>query len=487
MNVMNVSDATATSKVNQIYPVLLCGGSGTRLWPLSRAARPKQLLPLMSDQTMLQETIARTMLPPRYAPPLVIGSRQHKFILSEQLEEAGAAPHSVVLEPVGRNTAPALAIAALLLLEQDANALILAQPADHVIGRPDAFHRAIAAAEKAAEQGRLVTFGIHAETPETGYGYIQAGALLDGLDGVHGVERFVEKPDSLAARKYVAEGDYYWNSGIFLLPAAEYLEELERYCPSIITACELAIQNGTRDGRFLDLDEASFAEAPAISIDYAVMEHTARAAVVPVDMAWSDIGSWKALHAIQDRDDDGNVLQGDVLAQDVRRSLIRSDGPLVAALGMEDVVIVAEGDVMFVAPADRAAEVGQLLDALDVQGRPERVEHRRVHRPWGYYETVDLGERFQVKRIMVKPGGRLSLQMHYHRAEHWVVVSGTALAGCDGQDRLLRENESIYIPQGCTHRLENPGRIPLHLIEVQTGAYLGEDDIVRFEDNYGRC
>jgi mannose-1-phosphate guanylyltransferase/mannose-6-phosphate isomerase len=485
MNVMDVSDASV--KTGRIHPVLLCGGSGTRLWPLSRAARPKQLLPLMSERTMLQETVARTMLSQRYARPLVIGSRQHRFLLSEQLEEAGADPCCVVLEPAGRNTAPALAVAALLLLEQDPGALMLAQPADHVISQPDAFHRAVAAAEQAAEQGRLVTFGIHAAAPETGYGYIQTGECLDGIEGVHCVSRFVEKPDALSARKYVAEGDYCWNSGIFLLAAADYLEELERFCPSVITACELAIQNGTREGHFLDLDDESFAEAPAISIDYAVMERTSKAAVVPVEMGWSDIGSWKALHAVQDRDGDGNVLQGDVVAQDVRRSLIRSDGPLVAALGLEDVVIVAEGDVMFVAPADRAAEVGTLLKELDVQGRPERVEHRRVHRPWGYYETVDLGERFQVKRIMVKPGGRLSLQMHYHRAEHWVVVSGTARADCDGEERLLRENESIYIPQGCSHRLENPGRIPLHLIEVQTGAYLGEDDIVRFEDHYGRC
>lgn len=494
MNVMTTRDsetrstsqAAANAGTARIYPVLLCGGSGTRLWPLSRAAYPKQLLPLISDNTMLQETAARTATHPLFAPPLVIGSEDHRFLVAEQLKDIGVEPLRIVLEPCRRNTGPALAAAALLLAAHDPEAIMFVQPSDHLISDPATFRRVVTAAAKAATQGQLIAFGIAPTGPETGYGYIEAGDAVDGVDGLRKLASFVEKPDIDTATSYLNGGRHHWNSGIFLFPAAAYLAELDRLQPDIVAACEAAITNGTEDGVFFHLDETAFAAAPDISIDYAVMEHTERAAVMPIDIGWNDIGSWHALMGAHPQDEGGNVLVGDVIADGVTNSYIRSDGQLVATLGVDNLVVVATDDALLVASRDRCADVGRMVETLSKGNRSESKHHRRVYRPWGYYQTVDLGERYQVKRIMVKPGAQLSLQMHFHRAEHWIVVSGTARITRGQETKLLRENESTYIPQGTTHRLENPGRLPLHLIEVQSGSYLGEDDIVRIEDSYGR-
>lgn len=490
MNVMaNPGDTRVDAQsagTEHIYPVLLCGGSGTRLWPLSRAAYPKQLLPLLTERTMLQETALRTSFHPLFAAPLIVGSEEHRFLLTEQLAEVGIKPWRVVLEPCKRNTAPALAAAALLLVKHDPEAIMFVQPSDHVIADTSTFRRLIADAAPAAAQGKLVTFGIAPTRAETGYGYIEAGDPVPGVEGLRELARFVEKPDAETAETYLRGGKHHWNSGVFLLPAAAFLAELDRLQPDIVSACEAAIELGRDDADFFHLDETSFARAPSVSVDYAVMERTDRAAVMPADIGWNDIGSWHALMGAQPRNGDGNVLVGDVIAEGVTNSYIRGDGQLVAALGIDNLVVVATDDALLVASADRCAEVGRMVETLSKDNRTESLHHRRVYRPWGYYQTVDLGDRYQVKRIMVKPGAQLSLQMHYHRAEHWIVVSGTARITRDDETKLLRENESTYIPQGTTHRLENPGRLPLHLIEVQSGAYLGEDDIVRFEDSYGR-
>ncbi|WP_367273697.1 mannose-1-phosphate guanylyltransferase/mannose-6-phosphate isomerase [Parvibaculum sp.] len=489
MNIMERSGAaksdTAVGSGRQIYPVILCGGSGTRLWPLSRSSYPKQLLPLISDKTMLQETAIRTA-DPLFASPLVIGGEDHRFHIAEQLAQIGVEPWRIMLEPCRRNTAPALAAAALLLVARDPKAIMFVQPSDHLIADVAALRQAVLRAAPAAALGHLVTFGIAPTRPETGYGYIEADGGIDGIDGVHKLKRFVEKPDQPTAETYFRSGGFHWNSGIFLLPAAEYLAELDRLHPEIVRACAGAIAAGQDDDRFFHLDEKAFSSSPGISIDYAVMEHTDHAAVMPSEFGWNDIGSWHALMDAQPRDDDGNVLHGDVIAEDVSGSYIRTEGPLVAALGLSDIVVIATEDAILVTSADRCADVGHMVEALSKNNRTESSHHRRVYRPWGFYQTVDFGDRFQVKRIMVKPGAQLSLQMHYHRAEHWIVVSGTARITCGEETKLLRENESTYISQGTTHRLENPGRLPLHLIEVQSGAYLGEDDIVRFEDCYGR-
>jgi len=486
MNVLDLRRSTDEAPTRQIYPVLLCGGSGTRLWPLSRTAYPKQLLPLLSDRTMLQETAARTTDDPLFGPPLIIANTEHRFLIAEQLAEIGVEPGRIVLEPARRNTAPALAAAALLLIAKDPGAIMFVEPSDHLIADVEAFRNVVHLAAPAAARGHFVTFGIAPTRPETGYGYIEAGDGIAEHAGVHVLSRFVEKPDSVTAQTYVESGAYHWNSGIFLLPAVEYLKELERLQPGVVEACRGAVEEGRDDNSFFHLDEAAFTASPDISIDYAVMEHTDRAAIVPAEMGWNDVGSWHALMDAHPRDEDGNVLQGDVMAESVSNCYIRSDGRLVAALGLDNIVVVSTEDALLVASADRCGDVGRMVEAMSRDNRSETAHHKRVYRPWGFYQTVDLGNRFQVKRIMVKPGAQLSLQMHFHRAEHWVVVSGTARITCDGKTQLLRENESTYIPQGMTHRLENPGRLPLHLIEVQSGAYLGEDDIVRFEDNYGR-
>jgi len=471
----------------QIHPVILSGGAGTRLWPLSRAAYPKQLLPLVSERTLLQETAARNLSDVGFAAPLLICNEDHRFLVDEQLRHVGIEPQAILLEPLARNTGPAIGAAALWLLARDPDALMLVQPSDHVVADTPAFHRAVMQGLAAAQAGRLVTFGIKPTRPDTGYGYIQAGAPLNGADGVLAVERFVEKPDRATAERFLADGNFVWNSGIFLLSARGFIEELARINPAMLSACERALHAGEEDLAFFRLDRASFAEAPSLSIDHAVMEHTSRAAVVPVDMAWSDVGSWHALREIGQADAAGNGLHGDVLAEKVSNSYIRSsEGRLVAAVGLDNVVIVATDDAVLVANADDAAQVSDLVRTLKKRNRSEPDQHTTGYRPWGNYRTVDAGDRFQVKRITVKPGGKLSLQKHYHRAEHWVVVHGTAIVQRGEERMIVRENESVYIPIGTEHRLENPGKLPLQLIEVQSGPYLGEDDIVRVADSYGR-
>lgn len=471
----------------QIHPVILSGGAGTRLWPLSRASYPKQLLKLSSQRTMLQDTVARGLIDVGFAAPLLVCNEDHRFLVDDQLQQIGIKPQAILLEPKARNTGPAIAAAALWLLSRDPDALMLVQPSDHVIASPADFHRAVMRGVAAAQEGRLVTFGIKPVRPDTGYGYIQSGEALSGGDGVFGVDRFVEKPDRETAQRFVDSGAFFWNSGIFLLSARAYLGELSRINPAMLEACERAVRDGQEDLAFFRLSAEPFGEAPSLSIDHAVMEHTSRAAVVPVDMAWSDVGSWPALRDIATADSDGNVLQGDVLAERMTNSYIRSEGRLVAAVGLDNVVVVATDDAVLVADADSAAEVSGIVAKLRGQNRSESQQHVICHRPWGHYRSVDAGDRFQVKRITVKPGAKLSLQKHYHRAEHWVVVHGTAMVQRGEERMLVRENESVYIPIGTEHRLENPGKLPLQLIEVQSGPYLGEDDIVRVSDSYGRA
>lgn len=469
----------------KIIPVVLSGGSGTRLWPMSRAALPKQLLPLVSELSMLQETLDRLSGWAEIDAPIVVCGNDHRFMVAEQLRELNIIAKSIMLEPVGRNTAPAIAAAAMALADEP-EALMLVLPADHVIRDVAAFELAVKCASVAAEAGRLVTFGIQPNCPETGYGYIQSGLAISDAEGCFEVSRFVEKPNLETAENYVKSGDFFWNSGMFLFKPGVYLAELAKYRPQIIQQVKLAFQNSYQDLDFCRLEESAFSASPSDSIDYAVMENTSLAAVVPVDIGWSDVGSWTALWDVQARDEDGNSLRGDVFTLDVQDSLIRSESRIVAAIGLNDLIIVETSDAVLVAHKDYAQDVKKVVDYLKLNGRSEHEEHSRVCRPWGWYECIDNGDRFKVKRIMVKPGEKLSLQMHHHRAEHWVVVSGTALVTRDGSDEVLTENQSTYIPIGVKHRLENPGKLPLHLIEVQSGGYLGEDDITRFEDTYGR-
>ncbi len=470
---------------NVIHPVILSGGVGSRLWPLSRSQFPKQLLPLAGERTMIQETAMRVS-GGQFAKPLIICNQEHRFLIAEQMREAAIAPDAIVLEPVGRNTAPAAAIAALILAERDPQALMMLLPADHVVLLRDAFEDAAATAASAAREGALVLFGIEARAPETGFGYIERGAALDGAERCFRVAGFFEKPDRAKAESYIATGRHYWNSGMFLFRADVYLEELARLEPKMLAAAKDALANGTRDLDFFRLDEAAFASSPSQSIDYAVMEHTARAAVVPVDIGWSDVGSWLSLWEIADKDDAGNVLRGDVIAHRTKNSYLRSEGPFVAAIGVEDIAVVATVDALLVTSRAEAQHVKHVVEELSRQGRDLHMSHRRVWRPWGSYDSVDSGPGFQVKRITVNPGAKLSLQKHAQRAEHWVVVSGVAKVTCDDRVFTLNENESTFIPLGAKHRLENPGSEPLHIIEVQSGRYLGEDDIVRFDDVYGR-
>jgi mannose-1-phosphate guanylyltransferase/mannose-6-phosphate isomerase len=470
-----------------IHPVILSGGSGTRLWPMSRTHYPKQFLPLVGDNSLLQQAALRAAGADGFAAPLAIANEEHRFLIAEQLREIGVVPQALILEPVGRNTAPAVCVAALRLAESDPAALMLVMPSDHAIDDGAAFHAAIGCAAAAARAGFLVTFGVTPERAETGYGYIERGKKLAGVEGGFAVARFVEKPDAATAERYVAAGDFFWNSGIFLFPASLYLGELERLRPDMLAACRQALAEARADDDFVRLDRAAFADCPADSIDYAVMEHTARAAVVPVRMGWSDLGSWDALWETAKKDADGNALAGNVLAEDTRNSYIRSEAGLVAALGVEDLVVVATKDAVMLAPKGRAQDVRSLVARLIAENRTEADALPVVHRPWGSYETLHAGHRVQVKHIVVKPGGKLSLQMHHHRAEHWVVVQGTARIRRGDEEVMLTEDQSTYIPLGTWHRLENPGKIPLHVIEVQSGAYLDEDDIVRKDDQYGRC
>ena len=472
--------------MTKLCPVILSGGAGTRLWPLSRELYPKQLLPLASDRSLLQDT-ARRVGGPEFARPLVVCNEEHRFVIAEQLRQLGVAPRALMLEPAARNTAPAAAAAAAFLLQDDPDSLMLILPSDHVIRDEAAFRAAVGAAAAAARAGRLVTFGIKPTQPETGYGYIQRGAALADSPGAYAVARFVEKPDLTTARTYLAEGSWLWNSGMFLFPVRLFLDELAAFEPAIAEAGRRAVAAARADLDFLRLDEAAFKASPGKSIDYAVMERTARAAVVPADPGWSDVGAWSALWDIGARDTAGNVVSGDVITLDTKDAYLRSvDGTLLATIGLDNVVIVVTRDVVLAMDKSRAQDVKQIVDELKRLGRDEVSAHTVVHRPWGSYETVDSGERFQVKRIIVKPGARISLQKHLKRAEHWVVVSGTARITRDEDSIVLRENMSAYIPLGAVHRLENIGAEPLHLIEVQSGSYLGEDDIVRLEDSYGR-
>jgi len=467
--------------MSQILPVILSGGSGTRLWPLSREAYPKQFLQLASEHSMLQSTWLRVADVASQAP-IVVANEAHRFVAAEQLQQVGTTPSAILLEPVGRNTAPAIAAAALEARHNGDDPLLLVLPSDHLIRDVAHFHQSINEAASLAEQGKLVTFGIQPTAPETGYGYIKAVAG----NGARAIERFVEKPDLATAQAYVASGEYYWNSGMFLFRASRYLEELQRLQPQILDACRAAWERARRDSDFIRLDTDAFKASPSDSIDYAVMEKTVDAAVVPLDAGWSDVGSWTALRDVSEQDANGNAHRGDVIAIDCHDTFAYGER-LIAMVGLDDVIVVETDDAVLVGKSDRMQEVKDVVARLKADGRSEATWHRKVYRPWGAYDSIDHGDRFQVKRITVKPGGTLSLQMHHHRAEHWIVVSGTAEVTRGDEVLLLTENQSTYIPLGVTHRLRNPGKLPLELIEVQSGSYLGEDDIVRFEDTYGRA
>lgn len=476
-----------------MLPIILSGGSGTRLWPLSRGLFPKQFLPLANEKSMLQNTVQRLDGLADCHAPLVICNEEHRFIVAEQLRQSAVNPTAIVLEPLGRNTAPAIAIAALAAMRHGEDPLLLVLAADHVITDIQAFHCAVATARQAAESGALVTFGIVPGHAETGYGYIELGSRSDLCiasdlpPGVHPVARFVEKPNLPTAQSYVESGRYLWNSGMFLFRASALIAELEHLAPQILSACRSSLAAAKADLDFLRLDSETFASCPEDSIDYAVMEKTDKAVVIPLDAGWSDVGSWNALWEVCEKNADGNVIKGDVLTVDSQDSYLHSaNGRLIAAVGVSDLVVVDTEDAVMVAHKGQVQQVKMIVDQLKADGRKEAAQHRVVYRPWGCYDSIDNGARYQVKRITVKPGAKLSVQMHHHRAEHWVVVSGTAKVLNGDKEILLTENQSIYIPVGVVHALENPGKIPLELIEVQSGAYLGEDDIVRFEDKYGR-
>ena len=468
-----------------MIPVILSGGRGSRLWPQSRQAYPKQFLSLISDNTLIQDTVLRLAGLDAF-DPLVICNEDHRFVVAEQLHQIGVRPDRILLEPCGRNTAPAVALAALQALAHHEDPLLLVLPADHVIRDCDAFHRAVTLAAEAARQGALVTFGVVPDRAETGYGYIRRGQAHGGAPGAFAVAQFVEKPDAPRAAEFVASGEYYWNSGMFLFRAARFVEELGLWAPDILACCRDALGAARAERDFTWVDGNAFGDCPSDSIDYAVMEKTASAVVVPLDAGWSDVGSWQSLWEVSDRDTHGNARRGEVLTVDSHNCLISSEKSLIAALGVNDLVIIESDDAILVTCRERSQDVKQVVNRLESQGSDRHRVHRKVFRPWGHYDAIDGGDRFQVKRIMVKPGERLSLQKHHHRAEHWIVVSGTALVTCGDKQLLLTENQSTYIPLGVTHRLENPGKVELHIIEVQSGAYLGEDDIVRFDDAYGR-
>lgn len=466
-----------------VIPVILSGGAGTRLWPLSREMYPKQLLALASKQTMLQDTAARLAAIAGAVAPIVVCNEAHRFTVAEQLRAVEMQASAILLEPAGRNTAPAVALAALKALDINADATLIVAPADHVIRDVRKFSEAADIAVSLAQQDKLVTFGIVAHAPETGYGYIRRG---ESAGPAYPVAQFIEKPPLDLAVQFVATGDYYWNSGMFVFKAARYLSELRNFAPDILEACTAAYHAAKADLDFVRIDKAEFIKCRSESIDYAVMEKTQDALVLPLDVGWSDVGSWSSLFDALPADEEGNVLQGDVLTHDTHDCYVHSTSRLVAAVGMEDHIIVETKDAILVAPKDRVQDVKDLVSKIKKSGRTESALHREVFRPWGSYDSIDSGDRFQVKRLSVKPGGVLSLQMHHHRAEHWIVVQGTARITRNDETFLLAENESTYIPVGATHRIENPGKVPLHIIEVQSGSYLGEDDIVRFEDNYGR-
>ena len=479
---MNESTGLAAE---EIFPVILSGGAGTRLWPLSRALYPKQLQKLTSDNTMLQDTVLRLHGEPGVAPPVVVCNNDHRFAVADQLLQLRVSPTALLLEPVGRNTAPAAAIAALVAQRRNPNAIVVLLPADHAIADLVGFRTAMRVAVAEAREGRFVTFGIKPSKPHVGYGYIERGAAVSS-DGVFKVARFKEKPDAKTAAEYVESGRFLWNSGIFVFRADRYMAELDKLQPQIASACRASLDSARRDLDFLRLDEANFVRSPNISIDYAVMEHVTDAVVIPVDIQWNDVGSWGALWDVGDKDEQGNVTAGDVIIRDSSGCYVRAETELVTVLGVKDLVVVETGDSLLIAARDSAENVKDIVAELKKRGREEEQSHSRHHRPWGFYETIDDGDRFQVKHLMVKPGAQLSLQMHHHRAEHWVVVSGTGKITRGTETMLLGPNESTYIPMGMVHRLENPGKLPLHIIEVQSGSYLGEDDIVRMDDVYNR-
>ena len=475
--------------VTPLIPVILCGGTGTRLWPLSRASYPKQYWPLSGDgdATLLQQTHQRLTGLNGLAPPLLICNEDHRFIVAEQMRQIGIEPNAILLEPMGRNTAPAVTVAALQATSQGEDPLLLVLAADHLIRDAGHFRDAVEAGRRPAEEGRLVTFGIVPTAPETGYGYIEAAQSFtsDQLLDVP-ISRFVEKPDRATAEQFLSTGRFTWNSGMFLFRASAMLAELERLVPEVVSCCRAALEQDTADLEFLRLEREAFAKCPNVAIDVAVMEKTDLGSVLPLDAGWSDVGSWSALWETGTRDSEGNVLQGRVISEGSRNCYLRSEHRLVVGLGIENLVVVETDDAVLIADRSQAQAIKKVVKQLETDGSPEGKAHRKIYRPWGAYTGVVEDHRWQVKRISVKPGASLSLQMHHHRAEHWVVVRGTALVERDGEQQLLGENQSTYIPMGCRHRLSNPGKIPVELIEVQSGEYLGEDDIVRFEDRYGR-
>ena len=476
--------------ISSIHPVILSGGSGTRLWPLSRANYPKQMHALVGEHTMLQATLLRAQCLESAQAPLIICNSEHRFFVREQCEDIGVRPAAVYLEPIGRNTAPAIALAAFHLAESNPEAIMLVLPADHVIQDQKAFAQAVATAVTAAEHGYLATFGIVPTAPETGYGYIQAGEALQfestAAFKIFAIQKFVEKPNQDLAQAYLQQGGYSWNSGMFVFSARQYLAELALHRPDIHAAAQQAWQQRHDDIGFTRPDEHQFAACPSDSIDYAVMQPTRRAVVIPAEFGWSDVGAWDSLWQISPKDADGNATQGDTYLADTHNSYVRAETRQVSVIGLDDVIVVETADAVLVMHKDKAQQIKHVVQHFETHGRQEHIEHARTHRPWGWFEAIDKGERFQVKRIMVKPGASLSLQMHHHRAEHWIVVSGTAKVIMGDEQMLLTENQSTFIPLGRVHQLLNPGRIPLHMIEVQSGSYLGEDDIVRLTDLYGR-
>lgn len=468
-----------------LFPIIMAGGAGSRLWPLSRQLNPKQFLSLVdAEQSMLQATIRR-LQGLDIAVPWLICNEQHRFLAAEQMRQLGMEEAKILLEPVGRNTAPAIALAALQAVQEANDPILLILAADHLIQDVPAFHNAVNAALALAEEGKLVTFGVVPTHPETGYGYIEKGETVG--DGGYRVSRFVEKPDQATARDYVASGNYYWNSGMFMFRASRYLEELEQFQPAIYAACSDALAKAEQDLHFVRVNRDAFEACPDDSIDYAVMERTTDAVMVPLDAKWSDVGSWTALWEAGDKDSSGNCVKGDVLCENSRNSYIHAEHRLVATVGVDDLVVVETKDAVLVAHKDQVQDVKKIVEKLKLLKRGEHLNHREVYRPWGVYDSIDQGDRYQVKRITVKPGAKLSVQMHHHRAEHWVVVCGTAKVTNGEKTYLVTENQSTFIPIGQVHALENPGKVPLELIEVQSGSYLGEDDIVRFEDLYGRA